>query len=118
MDALALAMRDLGWTASVNAAYDSLAIAESPSLASPVLRNGRYVWAGYWAVKPVTMACRLDDFLREGGKVPGQMPVVEGWTLSTNEMETVLKGGSMSSMAQSIADDIDKRIAASFTDEE
>ena len=69
IERLALELVKLGWDAKADGEF--LSVAEAPALRSPSLRGGRYVWDGYSARKPETIAKRLDAFLREGGRLPG-----------------------------------------------
>lgn len=79
LEALAVEMRKLGWTASVRHDTPSIAflkVEENVNLTSPQVRYGlaevaRFVWDGYTAKSEATMAKRLDSFLRECGYRPG-----------------------------------------------
>lgn len=68
IEALAAELSKLGWDASASGTW--LQVAEAPMLRTPMIRGCRYVWDGYHAQKPATMARRLDNFLRDIGKMP------------------------------------------------
>ena len=81
---LAEGLRKFGWTASVREFYYfgdlGLKVEENPKLRSPDYRfanpeevgniEGRYIWDGYTAKNPDTIAKRLDSFLRSVGFSP------------------------------------------------
>lgn len=77
MTALAVALRALGYDAKTATGDDGtfwLRVAENPNLRSPEIRGaGRYVWDTFHAVKPETMAKRLDGFLRSIDRGPGNV---------------------------------------------
>lgn len=64
--ALAEALTALGRPATADGEW--LRVPSAPSLRTPEVRGDWYVWDGYRAKSPTTMAKRLDAFLKEIGK--------------------------------------------------
>jgi len=62
IEALAVELSKLGWNATSDNGW--LRVEGRQSLRTPETRGERYVWGGYSAKSPSTMARRLDAFLR------------------------------------------------------